>query len=140
MATLDDLVAALDADQSQTTTTSVRQPVALREALRIAVELGMASSANEASGQALRDAIEIFAMNRGLDEHLAAHPEVRPALHDVAYALAVMDRSPLADRRDLLQQAADEVVRHRPDADGDDVLLWALALLEHEKPRGRRAS
>lgn len=132
MATLDDLVTALDDNGSASTTTSVRQPVALRQALAIAVELGMASSGNDATITSLRAALEVFALTRALEEHYTAHPEVRPALHEVAQALAVMDRSPLADRPDLLQRAEREVREHRPDADGDDVLLWASSLLRYE--------
>jgi hypothetical protein len=132
MATLDDLVAALDDDASASTTTSVRQPVALRQALAIAVELGMATSGNDATNQSVRASLEAFALSRALEEHYTAHPAARPALYEVAQALAVMDRSPLAERPDLLQLAEREVLQHRPDADGDDVLLWALSLLQHE--------
>lgn len=132
MAQLDDLVTALDSEDPSSTTTSLRQPVALREALRIAVELGMAPTANEATNRSMRASLEVFALHRALDEHFQAHPEARPALHDVAAALAVMDGSPLASRDDLLRQAEREVLEHRPDADGDDVLLWATSLLQHE--------
>lgn len=133
MATLDDLVAALDDADTSSTTTSVRQPVALRQALRVAVELGLASSGNDATNQSLRASLEVFALRLALEEHFTAHPDARPAPHEVAQALAVMDRSPLAERPDLLRQAEREILRHRPDADGDDVLLWALSLLEHEQ-------
>lgn len=132
MATLDDLIHALDDSASASTTTSVRQPVALRRALQVAVELGMAPSANDATNQSLRAALEVFALTSSLEEHYAAHPAVRPALHEVAQALAVMDRSPLAERPDLLKRAEREVLVHRPDADADDVLLWALSLLQHQ--------
>ena len=132
MATLDDLIHALDDSASASTTTSVRQPVALRRALQVAVELGMAPSANDATNQSLRAALEVFALTSALQEHYVAHPEVRPALHEVAQALAVMDRSPLAERPDLLKRAEREVLAHRPDADADDVLLWALSLLQHQ--------
>ncbi len=133
MAKLDELVAALDDTGAASTTTSVRQPVALRRALQLAVELGMAPSANDATNQSLRAALDVFVLTTTLKEHYSAHPEVRPALHEVAQALAVMDRSPLAERPDLLKMAEREVLEHRPDADGDDVLLWALSLLQHER-------
>jgi len=122
MAKLDDLVAALDSEDPSSTTTS----------LRIAVELGMAPTGNEATNRSMRASLEVFALQRALHEHFQAHPDARPALHEVAAALAVMDRSPLASRGDLLQQAEREVLEHRPDAGGDDVLLWATSLLRHE--------
>jgi len=134
VATLDDLIHALDDSASASTTTSVRQPVALRRALHLAVEMGMAPSANDATNQSLRAALDVFALTRSLEEHYAAHPAARPALHEVAHALAVMDRSPLAERPDLLERAEREVLAHRPDADADDVLLWALSLLQHQAP------
>lgn len=75
MATLDDLVAALDDDESASTTTSVRQPVALRHALVIAVQLGMATSGNDATNQSLRASPETFALTKkALNEHYTAHP------------------------------------------------------------------
>lgn len=131
MATLDELVAALDDLEGDSTTTSVRQPAALRSALRIAVELGLAASANDATNHALRATLDAFAQRLALDEHYAVHPAARPALHEVAHALAVMDRSPLVGRMDLLQQAEREVLRHKATGDADDVLLWATSLLVH---------
>lgn len=131
MSRLDDLVEALDNDDASSTTTSIRQPVALRRALSIAVELGMAPTSNEATNRSLRAALETFALERALEGHFDAHPHARPALHEVAAALAVMDSSPVAGRADLLRQAEREVLEHRPDADGDDVLLWATSLLQH---------
>jgi hypothetical protein len=131
MATLDEFVAAPDDAESPSTNTSVRQPAALRGALHMAVELGLAPHANDATNQALRATLDAFAQRLALEEHLAAYPEVRPALHEVAHALAVMDRSPLVDRMDLLERAEREVLEHKPDADGDDVLLWATSLLVH---------
>jgi hypothetical protein len=41
---------------------------------------------------------------------------------------AEIDGNPLADRPELIRQAADAVIKRRPDADADDVLLWAEAL------------
>jgi hypothetical protein len=45
----------------------------------------------------------------------------------VARALAAQDGSPLADRPDLFERTAAEVTARHPDADADDVLLWAEA-------------
>lgn len=137
MPTLDDLIGALEDQGAGSTSTSVRQPVALRRALQVAVELGLAPNANDATNQALRTTLNAFAQRLALDAHYAAHPDARPALHEVAQALAVLDRSPLAERADLLQQAEAEVQQHKPDADADDVLLWATSLLRHVKRRSR---
>lgn len=64
----------------------------------------------------------------GLDVHYADHPEARPAVADVALALARMDDSKLAERPELIQQAAAELTEIRPDASADDVLTYATAL------------
>ena len=133
MTALDDLVATLDDANTASTTTSVRQPTSLRRALHIAVELGMAPTANDATNQALRASLDVFALNLALEEHFAAHPQARPSLHEIAQALAVVDRSPLAERPDLLRRAEKDVLKHRPDADAEDVLLWALSLLDREQ-------
>jgi hypothetical protein len=137
MTKLDELLTALDEAPGDTESTSVRQPVALRRALKTALDMGFAANANEAVNTATRAALEAFAQRAALDEHYALHPESRPALDDVAHALAVLDHSPLADRRDLIAQAAVEVVAAKPSADGDDVLLWAASLLVHERPHRR---
>jgi len=138
MSALDDLVAALEEPHSNSTSTSVRQPAALRQALQIAVELGLEPNANDATNQALRGVLDAFAQRLALDEHYAAHPGTRLALHEVAQALAVLDRSPLADLSDVLRQAESEVLQHKSDADADDVLLWAKSLLVHSRGCGRR--
>lgn len=133
MATLDDLLSALDETDAPTTTTSVRQSTALRRALTVAVELGLAPTANEATNEALRTTLELFARQRALEEHFERHPEARPHLHEVAYGLAVIDDSPLQQRRDLLERAEPELLRHRPDASAEDVYVWALSLLDREQ-------
>jgi hypothetical protein len=51
----------------------------------------------------------------------------QPTLAEIAHALAVQDSSPLADRPDLIAAAAAAVISRRPDADADDILLWAEA-------------
>ena len=79
------------------------------------------------TGAALRQALETAVMTAELEEHYRRHPNARPSLAEVALALAAQDGSPLADRPELLQRAAEEVVKRRPDADPDDVLLWAEA-------------
>jgi hypothetical protein len=134
----DELVAALDADDQDSTSTSVRQPVALRRALKLAVGLGFADNPNDALNVTLREALEAFAQRIALEEHLVAHPEARPELHEIAAALAVLDHDPLASRPDLVRQAADEVIVVKPNADAADVLLWAASLRAHEKTRRSR--
>lgn len=137
---LDELIAALDDRGGPTTTTSVRQPTSLRTALQIAVGLGLADTANDATNEALRAQLDAFAQSLALDEHFAEYPSARPTLNETAQALAILDHSPLVGHPELIEQAAREVVEHRPDADADDVLLWAENLLRHRKSRRPRAS
>lgn len=78
---------------------------------------------------ALRHSLETLAMETALHLHYREHPHAQPSLADIALALAVQDGSPLAERPDLLAAAASAVVKRRPNADADDVLLWAEAQL-----------
>ena len=117
----------LDRDD-QSVVTSVRQPAALREALRVAVELGMDATVNDATVRALRDRLETFAQRMALESHYSQHPEARPSLAEVALATAELDDNPLSQEPALLRRAADEVVAVKPDASADDVLVWAAAL------------
>jgi hypothetical protein len=78
---------------------------------------------------ALRTAVETAVMEAALRAHYQMHPDTRPSLAEVALALAEQDGSPLAGRPDLLTAAAAAVLVRHPDADGDDVLLWAEAQL-----------
>jgi len=128
MATLDDLMAALDDTDGQSTVSSVRQPAALRRALAVAVELGLVSNANEAQTDGLRAHLEALALRAGLEAHYAEHPQLRPSLAEVALALAELEHSALLQEPGLIAQAAVEVVQVRADADADDVLLWAEGL------------
>ena len=116
------------AEVDETVVTSVRQPVGLREALKVAVELGLDETANDAAVAALRDRLDAFAQRLALDAHYGAHPGLRPSLADQALAAARLDGDPLADRPDLLARAARDVAALRPDASADDVLLYATAL------------
>lgn len=65
--------------------------------------------------------------HEALETHYQQHPEARPSLVEVALALAAQDGSPLAERPDLIERAAAQVTSRHPDADADDVLLWAEA-------------
>jgi hypothetical protein len=68
-------------------------------------------------------------MEAALQMHYEQHSSAEPTLCEIALALALQDASPLADRPDLIASAAVEVAARRPDADADDVLLWAEAQL-----------
>ena len=126
MARVDDLFEILDGlDDSDSTVTSFRQPAALRDAVRVAVELGLAGSPNEVAVDAVRSRVEAFAQSLALEEHFAAHPHARPTLGDLTIAAAQLDGHPLADHHEFLRRCADEVAVIRPDADGEDVLLYA---------------
>jgi hypothetical protein len=116
------------AEVDETVVTSVRQPARLREALKVAVDLGLDETANDAAVAALRDRLDTFAQRLALDAHYEAHPKVRPSLADQALAAARLDGDPLAERPELLARAAREVAALRPDASADDVLLYATAL------------
>jgi hypothetical protein len=74
------LLDGLDVD-GPTVVSSVRQPAALKEAVKVAVELGLDANANDATVKALRDPLEAFAQRPApsaqrpaLDAHYSAHP------------------------------------------------------------------
>ena len=127
---LDRLNELLDSTDDTTVNTSMRLPAALRDAAALAVtELSIAPSTTTLTASALRHVLETAVMSAALDAHYELHPQARPSLVDVALALAAQDGAPLAARRDLLEQAGPQVLRRRPGADADDVLLWAEAQL-----------
>jgi hypothetical protein len=121
------LLDGLDAD-GPTVVSSVRQPAALKQAVRVAVELGLDANANDATVHALRDRLEAFAQRRALDAHYSAHPEARPSLAEVAQAAAELDNDPLAGQTGLIRRAAEEIVALRPGATADDILIYAAGL------------
>lgn len=125
---LDEINRLLDADGGVTVNTSMRLPSGLRDAASLAVRhLGVAESTTGLAAASLRRFLETVVMEAALEAHFDEHPHARPSLAEVALALAAQDGSPLADRPELVERAAVEVVEYRPDADADDVLLWALA-------------
>lgn len=125
---LDDINRLLDADDETTVNTSMRLPATLRDAAALAVDhLGVASSTTAMTSAALRAALETVVMTTALESHYQQHPEARPSLVEVALALAAQDGSPLAQQPDLIERAAAEVTAGHPNADADDVLLWAEA-------------
>jgi hypothetical protein len=119
-----------EADTGETVVTSVRQPAALREALKVAIGLGLDATANDAAVAALRDRLDTFTQRLALDAHYQRHPGVRPSLADQAFAAARLDGDPLADQPQLLARAAREVAALRPAPAADDVLLYAAALAQ----------
>jgi hypothetical protein len=121
------LLDRLDVD-GPTVVSSVRQPAALKEALKVAVALGLDANANDATVQALRDRLEAFAQRRALEVHYAAHPGARPSLAEVAQAAAELDEDSLAGEPALIRRAAKEIVSIRPGASADDVLVYAAGL------------
>lgn len=117
---------------NESVVTSVRVPPGLRQAARVLQSAGLINSWNEVLVQGARDRLEAIAHQAGLDAHFADHPELRPRLAEVALAMARLDDSELAERPDLIEQAADELILIRPEADADDVLTYATALLAHD--------
>ncbi|MGD9749937.1 MAG: hypothetical protein AB7W59_02970 [Acidimicrobiia bacterium] len=129
-ARLDRLLDLLDRSESErdAASTSVRLPVALREAAALAAEMGLTGSASELTVTGLRRSLEALAQRAVLDAHYERVPRARPSLVELAQAAAELDGSALAARPDLLARAAAAVVALRPGADADDVLLYAAGL------------
>lgn len=126
---LDQINALLDQDDDgSTVNTSMRLPANLRDAAALAVErLGLAPSTTTLTATALRSVLETAVMGAALEAHYDQHPDARPSLAEVALAAAAQDGSPLAERPELIERAAEEIAARHPDADADDVLLWAEA-------------
>lgn len=125
---IDRIVALLECPESETANTSMRLPKALREAAALAVEtLGAAPSTTALTATALRTSLEAIVMQAVLDRHYDEYPHARPTLADLAIAAAELDGHPLAQEPDRLRRAATEIAERHPNADADDVLLWAEA-------------
>jgi hypothetical protein len=125
---LDELNRLLDTPSTETVNTSMRLPVALRDAAALAVaSLGVAASTSSLTTNALRQTLETTAMREVLNAHYGQTPTARPSLAEVAHALAAQEGSPLAEHLELLEVAATEVTARHPNADAFDVLLWAEA-------------
>lgn len=119
----------LEQTDDGTVGTSMRLPVALREAAALAVsELRVAPSTTTLAADALRARLEAIVVEAALAAHYERHPAARPSLAELALAAAELDGHPLAGQPELISRAADAVAARRPDADADDVLLWAEAL------------
>jgi len=125
-------------DEDATVVTSVRLSASLREAVKAAVKAGMDDTPNDAMLNAVRDRLAAFAQRLALDLHYERFPDARPSLAEIATAAAQLDDNPLAHEPDLLRQAAEELVRLKPDADADDVLVYAAALHAGQNPNTTR--
>lgn len=118
----------LDSDSLDTSNTSMRIPTALRNAAALAVrELGVAPSATALTSAALKATLEAVVMQAALNEHYAHHSGTRPSLADLAIAAAELDGHPLAAEPERLRTAAAEILQTHPEANPDQVVLWAEA-------------
>jgi hypothetical protein len=118
----------LDSTDLETVNTSMRIPRALRDAAALAVsELGVAPSATVVTANALRTFLEGTVVLAALDLHFEKYPQARPSLADLAIAAAEIEGSPLAQQPELLRRSAAEIQRRHPQAEPEDVLLWAEA-------------
>lgn len=125
---IDRILGLLDSVDPETTNTSMRIPRALRDAAGLAVtELGAAPSTTALTTAALRATIEAAVVQAVLDRHYTLHPHARPTLGDLAVAAAELDGHRFSADPDRLRRAATEIIEWHPDADADDVLLWAEA-------------
>jgi hypothetical protein len=106
----------------------MRIPKPLREAAALAVsELGVAPSTTAMAADALRSVLEGAVALAALELHYEEYPKARPTLADLAVVAAEWDESPLAQQPELLRRYAEEIVRRHPDAEPEDVLVWAEA-------------
>jgi hypothetical protein len=123
----------LDSTDPETVNTSMRIPGTLREAAVLAVnELGVAPSTTVLTANALRAVLEAAVMQAVLERHYEEYPESRPTLADLAIATAELFGHPLAGQEELIRRSAVEVQQRHPNADPQDVLLWAEALTSAE--------
>ena len=123
-----DLLDAVDEDFVATAGTSIRLPVALRDAAAAAVRAGLLSSVSEATVQGLKAHLQALANRAVLDEHYREHPEARPERWEIALAAAEIDGHPLAARPDLVRRAADDLMDIVDDPTPDEVLAYAAGL------------
>lgn len=118
----------LSSDMRETSNTSMRIPVALRDAATLAArELGVAQSATALTITALQATLEGALMEAALEDHYERYPESRPDLAELAIAAAELDGNPLASQPALIRQAAAEISARHPSPEPEDVILWAEA-------------
>jgi hypothetical protein len=122
------LLDLLDRSDRGTVGTSVRVPLALRDAAVLAAEMGLADSTTDLTVRGLRDQLEAVVQRAVLDVHYRDHPHVRPDLAEIALVAAEMEGNPLAERPELIRRAASEITRLSENPTPDDVLLYAAGL------------
>lgn len=127
-ADLEQLLDLLDSVDENTVGTSVRVPVALRDAAAVAVRAGLIASTSEATVRGLLIQLESVAQRAVLDAHYRDHPGIRPDLGEIAMAAAEISGHPLTARPDLVRRAATELVRIVDDPSPDEVLAYAAGL------------
>ena len=126
---LDRIAELLRADQSQTVNTSMRIPVALRDAASIATdELKMAQSTTVMTVEAIRHQLRSLLMRASLDEHYDNHPGSRPTLAELAQAEADLSNHRLKNQSDLITRAAQDITKVMQHPSPSDVLIWADSL------------
>jgi hypothetical protein len=125
---LDLLDSVTGTGDSATVGTSVRLPVALRDAAAAAVRAGLLASITEVTVRGLHAELEAVANRAVLEAHYREHPEARPQRWEVALAAAELSGHPLAARPDLVHRAAEELVRIVDDPSPDEVLAYAAGL------------
>lgn len=129
MSSLTDLLKLLDADDGDLVGTSVRVPRNLRDAARLAADLGLADSMTDLAVSNLRYRLEGIAQLAALEETYRQHPRLRPSPAQVALALARSDGSELAEHPDLIEQAARYFADRAATAEPDDLLNYAAGML-----------
>jgi len=122
------LLDLLDRADADTVNTSIRLPLALRDAAALASSMGLAQSITELTIAGLRHALDAVAQRALLDAHYAQYPDAKPSLAEIALAAAELDGNPLAAQPALIRRAAEQVATLLPDPDADDVLLFAAGL------------
>jgi len=128
MEAIDRIRELLDSTDEETVGTSMRLPSALREAAALAVsELGAATSITALTADALWMRLNALVAEAALDAHYDRYPGLRPSLAELAIAAAELDGNPLASRPDDIRRAAAAIIERHPNANADDVLLWAEA-------------
>ena len=128
---------ALDnaAGDGPTIVKSIRIPAGMHEAMRVAVDLGLADNVNDAYVSAGARNLEAFAQRLAFEAYYLEFPEARPSITEVALAMAELSEDPLAAHPDLIERAAVEVVARKRDAQPEDVLLYAAGLASGRSPK-----